>query len=113
MGQPAARVTDNSQGIPHCHSVHPWSPVPHPVIGPIMAGSPDVIIEGKQAARINDTGVHSSAVCCGPNTYQIVQGSGTVYTNNLNQARLGDQTLHCSMASGAIIQGAGTVLVGG
>lgn len=110
---PAARVTDNSQGIPHCHSVHPWSPVPHPVIGPIIVGSTDVIIESQQAARLNDTGVHSSAVCCGPNTYQIVQGSSSVFTNDLPQARLTDQTLHCSMASGAIIMGAGTVIVGG
>ena len=61
----AARVTDNSQGIPHCHSVHPWSPVPHPVIGPIMVGSTNVMIEKQPAARLNDTGVHSSAVCCG------------------------------------------------
>lgn len=110
---PAARITDDSQGIPHCHSVHPWSPVPHPVIGPIVSGSSDVIIESQPAARVTDTGVHSSAVCCGPNTYDIVQGSSTVYTNDLNQARLGDQTLHCKMASGAIIKGAGTVIVGG
>lgn len=110
---PAARITDNSQGIPHCHSVHPWSPVPHPVIGPIVSGSPDVIILGQPAARLMDTGVHASAVCCGPNVYEIVKGSGTVYTNNKPQARLGDTTLHCKMASGAIIMGAGTVIVGG
>ncbi len=112
MGKPAARVTDNSQGTPHCHSVHPWSPVPHPVIGPINAGSPDVTIEGQKAARIGDPGAHSSAVCCGPNTYIITAGSGTVSTNAIPQARLGDQTLHCGMASGTIIMGAGTVLVG-
>jgi len=110
---PAARVTDKAQGIPHCHSVHPWSPVPHPVIGPIVMGSTDTIIESQMAARIYDPGVHADAVCCGPNTYKIVQGSSSVYTNDLNQARLTDQTLHCSMASGAIITGAGTVVVGG
>ena len=48
-----------------------------------------------------------------PNTYQIVKGSSSVFTNDLPQARLTDQTLHCSMASGAIIVGAGTVIVGG
>lgn len=110
---PAARVTDNSQGIPHCHSVHPWSPVPHPVVGPIVAGSPDVIIEKMAAARLGDPGAHASAVCCGPNTYEIVQGSSSVFTNNKPQARLGDSTLHCKMASGAIIMGAATVIVGG
>lgn len=108
---PAARVTDNSQGIPHCHSVHPWSPVPHPVVGPIASGSPDVMIAGLPAARLGDPGTH--AACCGPNTYKIVQGSSSVFTNNKPQARQGDTTLHCSMASGAIIVGAPTVIVGG
>jgi uncharacterized Zn-binding protein involved in type VI secretion len=111
MGQPAARVNDNSQGAPHCHSVHPWSPVPHPVIGPIKAGSPDVTIEGNKAARVGDMGNHTTT-CCGPNTYVITAGSGTVYTNAIPQARFGDSTLHCGMASGSIIMGAGTVLVG-
>lgn len=110
---PAARISDDSQGIPHCHSVHPWSPVPHPVIGPIVSGSSDVIIESMPAARVTDTGVHASAVCCGPNTYDIMQGSSSVFTNDLAQSRIGDQTLHCKMASGAIIKGAGTVIVGG
>lgn len=113
MGQPAARVTDNAQGAPHCHSVHPWSPVPHPVIGPIMVGAATVYTENLQAARLNDTGVHSSAVCCGPNTFQITAGSSTVTIEGMSAARLGDQTLHCSMASGAIIQGSGTVTIGG
>lgn len=112
MGQPAARVTDKAQGTPHCHSVHPWSPVPHPVIGPVVAGSPDTTIEGQPAARVGDNGVHDSAVCCGPNTYIITKGSGTVYTNNIPQVRLGDDTLHCGMAKGSMITGAGTVTVG-
>ena len=110
---PAARITDDSQGIPHCHSVHPWSPVPHPVIGPIISGSPDVIIESQPAARIGDNGVHASAVCCGPNTYVITQGSSSVFTNDIPQSRLTDSTLHCGMATGVIIMGASTVIVGG
>ena len=109
----AARITDLAVGIPHCHSVHPWSPVPHPVIGPIVTGSPNTIIEGCMAARITDVGVHAAAVCCGPNVYVIIQGSGTVYTNDLNQSRLTDATLHCAMAPGTIVTGAGTVIVGG
>lgn len=112
MGKPAARVTDKAQGVPHCHSVHPWSPVPHPVIGPITAGSPDVTIEKQKAARVGDSGAHSDAVCCGPNTYIITSGSGTVTANMMPIARLTDSTLHCGMASGKIITGAGTVLIG-
>jgi len=108
---PAARVNDNSQGTPHCHSVHPWSPVPHPNVGPIVQGSPNVNTNMMQQARLNDPGVHSA--CCGPNTYKIVSGSGTVMVNGKPAARLGDNTLHCNMASGKIIAGSGNVIIGG
>ena len=113
MAQPAARVTDNSVGIPHCHSVHPWSPVPHPLMGPIIAGSTDVIIEGKPSARLGDSGVHGSAFClCGPNTYVTASASGTVKVNDIPVCRLGDSTLHCATSSGSIVVGAATVLIG-
>ena len=112
MGQPAARVSDNTQGAPHCHSVHPWSPVPHPVIGPIMVGATTVYVNNLAAARMNDTGVHASAVCCGPNTFQITGGSSTVTIEGMAAARLGDSTLHCSMASGSIIQGSSDTTIG-
>lgn len=108
---PAARVNDNSQGTPHCHSVHPWSPVPHPNVGPIVAGSTNVMTNSLPQARLNDPGVHSA--CCGPNTYKIVAGSGTVMVNGKPAARLGDQTLHCGMATGTIIMGSPTVQIGG
>lgn len=108
---PCARVGDNSLGTPHCHSVHPWSPVPHPNVGPIASGSPDVLVGGPPCARLGDDGTH--AACCGPNTYKIIKGSGTVLVNGKPCARLGDSTLHCNMASGSIIIGLPTVLVGG
>jgi uncharacterized Zn-binding protein involved in type VI secretion len=108
---PAARVGDNSLCVPHCHSVHPWSPIPHPCTGPIVKGSPNVMICGPPAARLGDNGTH--AACCGPNTYNIIKGSGTVMINNMPSARLGDSTLHCGMASGNIIVGAPTVIIGG
>ncbi len=107
----AARVTDIAVGALHCHSVHPWSPIPHPVQGPIMAGAGTVFINNLPAARMNDTGVH--AACCGPNTFQIMQGSGTVTIENMSAARMGDTTLHCAMASGSIITGSPTVSIGG
>ena len=111
MGPPAARVTDNSTCVPHCHSVHPWSPVPHPCIGPIVKGAPTVLTVSLPQARLGDNGVH--AACCGPNTYVIVKGSATVIVCGQPAARLGDTTLHCGAISGNIIMGAPMVLIGG
>lgn len=108
---PAARIGDTATGIPHCHSVHPWSPIPHPCIGPIVKGLPTVLIVGSPAARVADNGTH--AACCGPNTYMITKGSATVLIGSMPAARLGDSTLHCGMAPGNIIMGAPTVLIGG
>jgi uncharacterized Zn-binding protein involved in type VI secretion len=108
---PCSRITDNSQGMPHCHSVHPWSPVPHPNVGPIISGEPTVIVGNQPCARLTDQGTH--AACCGPNTYKIISGSGTVIVGKKPCARIGDSTLHCGMASGKIIMGFATVIVGG
>lgn len=108
---PAARIGDNASGTPHCHSVHPWSPVPHPCIGPIAKGASKTMIGGPPAARMGDTGTH--AACCGANTYNITKGSSTVMIENMAAARQGDATLHCGMASGSIIIGAPTVIIGG
>ena len=107
----AARINDISLGTPHCHSVHPWSPVPHPNQGPITTGSSSVTINDLDAARVKDPGTHKA--CCGPMTFKIVKGSGTVIVDGQAQARLGDQTLHCNMVPGAIITGSSNVIVGG
>ena len=86
----AARLGDNAQidadahGCPAC---------PHPGVGPITVGSPDVFTNGKPQGRQDDLGIH--AICCGPNNYQIAKGSPTVYVNGKPAARMQDKTKHC------------------
>ena len=104
-------MTDIAVGTPHCHSVHPWSPVPHPNQGPITSASSSVTINDLGSARVNDTG--KAPGCCGPATYKIVKGSATVTIDGQPAARKGDQTLHCNMVSGNIILGSPTVTIGG
>ena len=82
---------------------------PHPVTGPAVTGSPDVIINGKPALRVGDNGVHST--CCGANTWQTVAGSATVFINGRPAVRLGDATQHCGGA-GKTIEGSPDVLIG-
>jgi uncharacterized Zn-binding protein involved in type VI secretion len=88
-----AQVDADAHGCPAC---------PHPAIGPVVTGSPDVFVNGKPAARQGDLGIH--AVCCGPNTFTIQRGSPTVYVNGKPFARMNDQTKHCG-SSGPIIDG--------
>lgn len=85
---------------------------PHPVSGPAVTGSGDVMIEGSPALRAQgiDSGVH--AACCGPNSWVTMQGSSTVYINDLPVVRLGDTTIHCG-GVGTMISSCGTVNVGG
>ncbi len=96
MGQPAARVTD----LHTCPMVD--GVVPH-VGGPIINGSPTVLIGGLPAARVTDP-----VTCVGPPD-QIIKGSATVMINDLPAARLGDSTEH----GGAIVLGCFAVLIGG
>lgn len=93
---PAARVGDNHT----CPMFTGWTP--H-VGGPVISGSPTVIICGQPAARVGDP-----LTCVGPPD-SIVQGSGTVFINGLPAARLGDKTAH----GGVIVVGAPTVMIGG
>ncbi|HTO97950.1 MAG TPA: PAAR domain-containing protein [Myxococcales bacterium] len=101
----AARLGDKAQtqadahGCPGC---------PHPGVGPIISGSPDVNINSRPAARKDDPGVH--AACCGPNTFTIAAGSATVYVNGKPLARMQDNTSHCG-GSGPIIEGSADVCV--
>jgi len=113
MGKPAARIGDNAAATaPHCHMVHPWSPIPHPAIGAIIGpGVPTVMIGGMPAAVLGDNGTH--AACCGPNTYMIAMGSATVMIGGKPAARMGDQTMHCGCFPGQIILGQPTVMIGG
>ncbi len=96
MGQPAARISD----MHTCPMV--TGVVPH-VGGPIITGSPNVIIGSMPAARVTD-----QLVCVGPIDV-IVKASMTVLINGLQAARIGDITAH----GGVIVTGFPTVLIGG
>ena len=104
---PQCRVSDKSQ-IPA--DAHGCPACPHPAIGPAIAGSPNVLVNGRPALRMNDPGIH--AACCGPNTWQALQGSGTVFINNQAAHRLGDAVKHCG-GMGKLIEGSNNVMVGG
>ncbi len=97
MGKPAARITD----MHICPKTNP-GPVPH-VGGPIVMGSPNVLIGNLPAARVGDM-----AVCVGPPD-KVSAGSSGVLINGKQAARLGDSTAH----GGKIVMGMPTVLVGG
>ncbi|MGC8532108.1 MAG: PAAR domain-containing protein [Acidiphilium sp.] len=93
--KPAARISD----LHVCPSSS--GPVPH-VGGPVLSGSPNVLIGGLSAARVSD-----SVNCVGPPD-QIMMGSPSVLINGLMAARQGDPTAH----GGMIVAGCPTVLIG-
>jgi uncharacterized Zn-binding protein involved in type VI secretion len=76
--------------------------VPH-VGGPVLMGSPTVLIGGMPAARVGD-----SCACVGPPD-TVAKGSATVMINGMPAARMGDTTAH----GGSIILGCPTVAIGG
>src|SRR3954470_2367632 len=94
-----AQVDADAHGCPAC---------PHPGVGPIVTGSPDVFVNDQAVARQDDLGIH--AVCCGPNNFTIKRGAATVYVNGKPFARMNDQTKHCG-GSGPIIEGSPDVFV--
>ena len=79
-----AECLADAHGCPAC---------PHPTVGPIVSGSPNVLVNGKSAARVGDTGRH--AACCGPNTFEIVSGDSEVLINGRAAATQNSQTRHC------------------
>jgi len=79
---------------------------PHSVVGPIITGSPNILIDGLPAARKGDSGVH--AACCGSNSFEIVQGDPNVLINGRPAARLGDKTQHCG-GVGKIVEASFTI----
>jgi uncharacterized Zn-binding protein involved in type VI secretion len=79
-----AKCPADSHGCPSC---------PHAVAGPILTGSANVMINGKPAARVGDTGRHAS--CCGPNTFTILEGDLKLLIDGQPAARKGDKTKHC------------------
>ena len=96
MAKPAAR-----QGDMHTCPAHEERR-PHKG-GPIIEGSPDVLIEGMPAARVGDK---AQCEVGGPDT--IVEGAAMVLINGKPAAILGSKTAH----GGEVVEGAGTVLIG-
>ena len=79
-----ALVLGDAHGCPACA---------HVCTGPMISGSNDVFINGLNAVRKGDPGVH--AACCGPNTYQTNAGSDNVFVNGKPLVRIMDDTKHC------------------
>ena len=96
-----AQIQQDSHGCPGC---------PHPGVGPAIAGSPNVFVNGRPALRKDDVGIH--AVCCGANMWSASAGSQTVFINGKPAHRKDDQTRHCG-GSGKLIEGSDNVIVGG
>ncbi len=104
---PQGRLGDNSQVPADAHGCPGCA---HPCIGPAITGSPDVLVNGRPALRVDDAGIH--AACCGPNTWVAKVGSGTVFINDKAAHRLGDQDQHCG-GMGQLVEGSGDVITGG
>lgn len=104
---PQGRLGDKSQAPVDAHGC---PACPHPVIGPAVTGSPNVLVNFRPALRMTDQGIH--VACCGPNMWVATKGSGTVLINNLGAHRMGDQDQHCG-GIGQLIEGSTDVLVGG
>ena len=80
--------------LAHCPAdSHNCPACPHVVTGPVISGSPTVLINGVPAAREGDPGVHSP--CCGPQTFVIAEGDPEVLIDGKPAARFGDKTIHC------------------
>jgi len=81
---------------------------PHSVIGEISEGSPDVFINGRPAARLNDSVTHDCPHC---GTGYVSSASGSVKANGRGIARIGD-TVTYPGGSGTITAASGNVNVG-
>ena len=103
---PQGRLGDKSQAPVDAHGC---PACPHPVTGPAVQGSPDVLVNNRPALRVGDQGIH--AACCGPNIWFATMGSSTVFINNMPAHRMGDQDQHCG-GVGTLIEGSPDVIVG-
>lgn len=81
----------------------------HPVMGPAIVGSDNVLINNRKALRVTDSGIHSA--CCGSNSWVAKDGARAVFINGLRVHRQGDATRHCGGA-GQLIEGSPNVLIG-
>jgi uncharacterized Zn-binding protein involved in type VI secretion len=78
-------------------------------VGPAIAGSSNVFINGRPALRVDDVGIHG--VCCGPNMWSAADGAPTVFINGKPAFRRGDPTRHCG-GSGKLVEGSPDVEIG-
>jgi hypothetical protein len=67
-----------------------------------------VLIDGRPALRVDDTGIH--AVCCNANMWRADQGSATVFINGKPAVRKGDRTQHCG-GTGMLVDGSDDVII--
>lgn len=105
-GREQGRLGDRSQ-VPA--DAHGCPACPHPAIGPAIAGSANVNVNGRPALRVDDPGIHTA--CCGPNTWTATTGSATVFINGKHAHRRGDQVRHCG-GVGQLVEGSPNVYVG-
>ena len=92
----AARLGDMSTGHDACVPV------------PIITASPDVFINGLQAARVSDSFAVHGCVIHPPHSDVIAAGSATVFVNGLPAARKGDPVI----IGGVIAEGSDNVWIG-
>jgi uncharacterized Zn-binding protein involved in type VI secretion len=85
-----ARLGDISTAIADTHGC---PACPHPVSGPAIVGSPDVMVNGLPILRVGDSGIHTA--CCGPNTWCATHGSCSVFANGKMIVRREDPIKHC------------------
>ena len=95
-GPKAARLGDIGAG----HGCFPPTP--------IIAGSPDVLINGRPAARVGDPLLLHGCGNCPPHPRSISAGSGNVIINGKPAARV-DDAIGCG---GKLSSGSGDVLIG-
>ncbi len=73
---------------------------PFVVVGPVLTGNANVLINGLPAACEGDRGRH--AVCAGTNTFTITGGDDEVLINGKRAAKINSETTHCG-GMGSII----------
>lgn len=74
---------------------------------PVIAGSPDVLVDGKPVARVGDPLAMHSKPKHPPHPCAIAAGSATVVINGIPAAVTGS-TISC----GGVTIGSGTVIIG-
>ncbi|MBY5936929.1 type VI secretion system PAAR protein [Marinobacter nauticus] len=74
---------------------------------PVIAGSPDVIVDGKPVARVGDPLQPHSKPKHPPHPRAIAAGSGTVMINGKPAAVTGG-----AVSCGGVTVGSGTVIIG-